>query len=303
MPRSANRPPADWMGSSDPARFDVRAFARTAIGSHRGSLPLKAFATAGLTSETLAALAYLRDLERATMSRLRDVLVTPTHKDARVTAFLTTWAFEKFWIADALTAVLQAHGDTSSGWDGERPGHGIVGPLLERFRPIGTAITANLIGPDIVTSHLVEGTVDEWLVQGLYRDVVARHPHPELAELVDTVLAVKDRHLVFFEQETRRRLAESRAARVLARRALRRTPFPIGSEWLDPDRSIGVLAEILSPDDAADVDARVDRLPGLTGTRPVGRSRSRLHASGRSTARTLGLSVGRAASSVRRGSL
>ena len=43
------------------------------------------------------------------MQHLRTVLVTPTHKDARITAFLTTWAFEKYWIADALSAILSAH--------------------------------------------------------------------------------------------------------------------------------------------------------------------------------------------------
>ena len=44
------------------------------------------------------------------MEHLRNLLVTATHKDARVTAFLVTWAFEKFWMADAIDAVLVAHG-------------------------------------------------------------------------------------------------------------------------------------------------------------------------------------------------
>ena len=44
------------------------------------------------------------------MAHLRNVLVTPTHKDARVTAFLVTWAYEKFWIADALPAIVEANG-------------------------------------------------------------------------------------------------------------------------------------------------------------------------------------------------
>lgn len=301
MPRSENRPPMNWRGSSDPARFDVRAFARTAVGNHRDHLDLSSYAADPLLPATLDVLAYLRDLERATMSRLRDVLVTPTHKDARVTAFLTTWAFEKYWIADALTATLGAHGDRSTGWDGERARHGFLRPTLERFRPIGMAITANVIGTDIVTSHLVEGTVDEWLVQRLYRRTVASDPHPQLSVLIDSVLAIKDRHREFFEEESRRRLIESRAARVLARRALRRTPFPIGSEWLEADSAVDVLVGLLPQGDARDLDHRIGRLPGLIGTNPVTRSRARLVRSGRSTTRMIGHAIGRGFSSLKRG--
>ena len=100
---------------TDPTRppatlFDVRDFARTAVGSHRDEIDLEAFAANPLKPETVRSLAYLRELERSTMTYLRNVLVTPTHKDARVTAFLTTWAFEKYWIADAFEVIVRAHG-------------------------------------------------------------------------------------------------------------------------------------------------------------------------------------------------
>ena len=91
-------------------RFDVREFARTARGNHRETLELAEFATAPLNADSLHMVRYLGRLESATMDHLRNLLVTATHKDARVTAFLVTWAFEKFWIADALDAVLEANG-------------------------------------------------------------------------------------------------------------------------------------------------------------------------------------------------
>src|ERR1700733_9226559 len=103
-----NEASADDMRAPAPD-FDVRAFARSAAGNHRDELDLASYVDRPLSPETLRALAYLRDIERATMSHLRGLLVTATHKDARVTAFLTTWAFEKFWIADALDAVVEAH--------------------------------------------------------------------------------------------------------------------------------------------------------------------------------------------------
>src|SRR5258707_5221181 len=91
-------------------RFDVREFTRTARGNHRESLELAEYATQPLTADSMRMVRYLERLESATMEHLRNLLVTATHKDARVTAFLVTWAFEKFWIADALDAVLEANG-------------------------------------------------------------------------------------------------------------------------------------------------------------------------------------------------
>jgi hypothetical protein len=95
---------------SQRTRFNVREFARTARGNHREGLELAEYATTPLSEESLNVVRILGRLESATMERLRNLLVTATHKDARVTAFLVTWAFEKFWIADALDAVLEANG-------------------------------------------------------------------------------------------------------------------------------------------------------------------------------------------------
>ena len=61
-----------------------------------------------LAADVRGELAMLAVLEAATMAHLRNVLVTHTHKDARVTAFLVTWAFEKFSIADALRGIVDA---------------------------------------------------------------------------------------------------------------------------------------------------------------------------------------------------
>src|SRR5687768_15495179 len=100
---TSERPAAD-------EAFDVRAFTRTAQGNLRDGLELASFETVPLAPDVVRVIAVLRDLESATMAHLRNVLVTPTHKDARVTAFLVTWAFEKFWIADALGAIVEANG-------------------------------------------------------------------------------------------------------------------------------------------------------------------------------------------------
>ena len=91
--------------------FDIREFTKTAQGNWRPDLDLSGFADTPLGPDALRLVRHLGRLESATMEHLRNLLVTATHKDARVTAFLVTWAFEKYWIADAVDAVLEANGE------------------------------------------------------------------------------------------------------------------------------------------------------------------------------------------------
>lgn len=70
---------------------------------------------------TAAAIRALQRIERSTMARLRRMLVSPTHTQARITAFLTTWAYERYWIDDLLTRLLRSS-DHAGGRTAERSG-------------------------------------------------------------------------------------------------------------------------------------------------------------------------------------
>lgn len=256
----------------DRPHFDVRDFARTAQGSHRAEIDADAFVRSPLADDVLVAVRVLRDTERATMTHMRDVLVTPTHKEARVTAFLTTWAFEKYWIADALDTVLRAHDSVPAATEPEQGLGARFGALRERLRPIRIAFVTNLIGEDVVAAHLALGTVDEWTTRALFRRLAERAAHPELTKLVDTVLAVKQRHLGFLEAEARWRLGRSGLARRLADAELRGTALPIGSDDVTRADRAAAFDTLVSPGDPAVLAALVDTLPGQHGSRVVARS-------------------------------
>lgn len=241
--------------------FDVRAFARTAHGSMRGDIDLERFVETPLSAEALDAIAYLRGLERGVVTHLRRLLVTATHKDARVTAFLTTWAFEKYWIADALTAVLEAHPGVVVGQTARTEG------IVERLSPIGRSIAANAIGEELVAVHVTSGAVDELITSHAYDELDRLADHEELGRLIQTVRSIKIRHAEFFQQEARRRLSESVKAQAVSRLLLRRRSWPIGSDDLVSD-----VAEtgrrILFGDDTMRVallgiDRAIGLLPGL----------------------------------------
>ena len=157
-------------------RFDLAEYTRTAAGSHRAELALEDYDESPLTAETLRSLAYLRNVERATMSHLRGLLITPTHKDATVTAFLTTWAYEKFWIADALDGVIAWH-EANGAPPAPQPLTLAPGALGAR------GDLRQLVGVDSSRPHLAMGVVDEWVTQAAYARILELGaPNERLAE-------------------------------------------------------------------------------------------------------------------------
>lgn len=247
--------------------FDVRAFARDARGSHRDALDLAAFVDAPLDDVALRLVAVLHHVENATMGRLRDLLVTATHKDARMTAFLVTWSYERFWIADALRAILDAHGHST-----ELHGKARIRPreLAERRGPVRRALLANLDGVDVVAVHATAGLVDEWIIGEAFGALRRHARHTTIDVLAAIVDDVQSRHLDFLGQEAERRLAESKRARRLTRRALLGTAWPIGALHV-PARARHLLERLtfagVSGRAALErVRDRVAALPGMDAT-------------------------------------
>ena len=239
--------------------FDVRDFARTAVGSHRGDLNLDSYRDAPLSAETLRVLGYLQVIERATMTHLRSVLVTATHKDARITAFLVTWAYEKYWIADALEQILLAHQPEGAETDK------VFRTPVERT--IRESIFANIVGVPMIAVHMTLGTVDEWLTQAAYGRVAEIAASPQLATTLARFRTIKERQLDFFEAQSRFRLTESPRARSLTRRRLAKTPWPIGAKAEPSDETRFFYEQLFAgaPELVAELDARIDTLPGQSG--------------------------------------
>ena len=248
-------------------RFDVREFARTARGNHRETLELSEYTTAPLSADAVRMVRYLGRLEGATMEHLRNLLVTATHKDARVTAFLVTWAFEKFWIADALDAVLEANGFDRFQDVPEGKVRKSRSEAPDRRGPIRRAVSAIRLGVPIIAVHTTTGLIDEWITRAAYLRLAAQSKSAALASTIAMILDIKKRHQEFFDDESRRRLSESARARALARKTLMAASWPIGAvDRAADDRTFfesyvfGGEAGVAS---ASEIETRVASLPGL----------------------------------------
>lgn len=252
--------------SESEALFDVREFARTARGSHRAELDMSAIKAGSVDTDAARLIRTLRDLERLTMERMRNLLVTATHKDARVTAFLTTWAFEKFWVADALDAVLEASGhDVASPKGAPRKSRA---ERAERRGPIARAIVGNIAGPELVAAHVTTGLIDEWITTAAYRRL------GELAatvrQVADMIIDLKARHMSFLAQDARRRLAESARARKLALKEVKRSAWPLGAiERSAEDRTFFEATVFGGSEGAARLSEIAKLIAGLPGLAPV----------------------------------
>lgn len=245
--------------------FDIRHFARTAVGCHRDSLALDAFAETPLSPATLRALRYARDVERSTMRYLRRVLVTPTHKDAQVTAFLTTWAFEKYWIADALDALFEAHPAPPPQSPRAPVPWARWNATQDRFTPIWRSFTDNTLGESVIAVHMAVGAADEWMTRAAYREIARVERHPELDAVLGVVQDIKARHLTFFVGRAQDLLSASALGRRLARTRMRYGRWPVCAREEPTAESAAFFRRVFARDPkvARSVDARIRSLPGL----------------------------------------
>lgn len=245
------------------AEFSVREYARTVHGSHRGELALDVFANDPLSPELLELVNHIAALERGALLYLRSVLVTPTHKDSRVTAFLVSWAYEKYWIADALEQIVLAHGvQLESGDEFGSRWERLIRGAAERFEPIRESIVANIIGEDVIAVHTFTGAIDDWIMVGTYDRLIERNEHAELTRVLTILREVKTRHEEFFTAQTRDRLARSSAATSLARRRLKKIAWPLGADELDPWPTARIFRSVLRPEDISAIDSRICELLG-----------------------------------------
>src|ERR1044071_8746064 len=128
--------------------FDIDRYTATSKEVSWADLDFDEFKTKPLPEHTLRSLKYMCDVEYHTVCYLRDMLVTPSHKDADVTAFMTMWNREEFWHGEAPATVLTAHG-----WDvdfDELKAVRLKVGWKDRLDPIKQSLLSNAVGSDFI---------------------------------------------------------------------------------------------------------------------------------------------------------
>lgn len=244
--------------------FDLREFIHHPREIRAGDLDLTDLR--GLDKPVADALSHALAVEESTLTLMRDLLVTPTHADAVITAFLTTWAYEKYWLADALRATLSGNDPAPAPTPG--PLTRLRAGGAERLRPTVDAIRTNLLGQDVVAAHMVTGLADTLATRLTFARLAALEP--ALVPLAGAVAHTTERHVAFYTAQAEQRLGSSSGARRQAARALRRWRWP-GTVYSDAGHTARVLRFLLAGNTAREQVAQADDfLLGLSGVGVAG---------------------------------
>ncbi|BCJ26798.1 ferritin-like domain-containing protein [Actinocatenispora sera] len=247
--------------------FDISNYKNNSVRVKFDDVDYDSFRERPLTPAALRTLRYMSDVESHTICYLRDLLVTPSHKDPEVTAFLTHWAYEEFWHGEALDEVLRVHGMLAD-YAHIREVRLAQG-VKDRLAPINQALAANIIGEDFVAVHMSWGAINEWSAHSAYARMMQREDHPELTKLLKRVQQQETRHLAFYASQAKDRLERSAKARKLTRFAMKAFWGPVGST-IEPKRETAFVLNYLmgGPEGAKHIeriDRKMDELPGLGG--------------------------------------
>lgn len=241
--------------------FDVKAYTQRV----RGHLEVP---TEGVALDPDAArdLAYLWRLENAAISETRAVLASWTANEARITAFMATWAVERHWMARAIREVLEAAGRDMGPRAPLSPLAAARGVYVERALPIVAPLLGCVVKETVTAGHMARLAVQEGALRVAGLALLPRL-HGAAAEAVAEVTRRREDIVAFYRAEALARTERSRAEALSARLQLGRPWAPLRVVGVpDPDEA-AVLASIFAHDcarrDLALSDAAVTgALPG-----------------------------------------
>ena len=229
--------------------FDVDAYVRGA----RGRIVVDAAAVTPLDDITAADLAFLWRLDSAGLSETRSMLSCWTGNEARITAFIAPWSYERMWLAWALKDVLDAVGVRPEPRSRGRLGARLREAWVDRLMPLVVPPLAAAVGEPFTAGHMIRMALQEASLRAAYAEMLPRLDG-EARRVVLEIVSRRDTFVDFYQREASARIGRSRRERASARLSL------VGWEPLrivgvpDPDEA-RALGNIFLTDDAA---ARLD---------------------------------------------
>jgi hypothetical protein len=246
-------------------QLDIETYKRHAGRVSLEGIDFDTFRAEPLDAATLRCLRYMHDVEHHTICYLRDLLVTPAHRDPEMTTFLTMWAFEEFWHGEAIGAILEAHDEPAGASRIASLRRSL--PWKDRIAPMLHGLGSAIVGASYTAVHMTWGAVNEWTTQAAYSRLAMRAEHPVLSELLRRIMRQEGRHIDFYANQAISRLEGDRRAQRLTRLALNRFWKPVGSDVMPEPEVRFMVGHLFSGPEGQTIverlDRRVDRLPGL----------------------------------------
>jgi hypothetical protein len=211
-------------------------------------------------------LAFLWRLEVAALGEMRALLISWTGNETRITAFLATWAYERYWLARAERDLL-----TASGWPrqatGRRPLTARVrSSYLDKVLPLVSPLVGSALGEPLTAGHMARMAIQEGaLLAGL--DALRARLEGEGSDVVGEIVRRRTDFVDYFRGEAVARIERSTAERLSAQVMLARPWAPLRAVGVADAAEVQALGSIFDTTAAvADLEASdrvlADRLPG-----------------------------------------
>lgn len=209
--------------------FDVPAY----LASARGRIAVD---TAGieLSQDTARDLHFLWRLESSALAETRAVLASWSANEARITAFITAWGFERYWMARALRDILEAASAPAAapasasgparGWG--RLSAKLRGAWVERGLPIFAPVLGGIVKEPLTAGHMARLAIQEDAVQVAENALLPRL-EGEAARVLAEVAGRRTEIIRFFRTEAIARITRSRTEALTARVHLARPWAPL----------------------------------------------------------------------------
>lgn len=153
-------------------------------------------------------LEYLWRVEASAIGDMRTMLSSWTGREARITAFLASWAYERYWIAKALEDILKADacpGPTMPGFQLVGAAHALY---VDYLLPTVASLSTLLVREPMSAGHMARMAVHEGALAAAYRALKPR-AGKDLANIFDEILERRADFIDFFQQEAQARIERS----------------------------------------------------------------------------------------------
>jgi rubrerythrin len=232
-----------------------------------------------LSREIERVMVYMLRIEAQTLFYVRDLLNTKTAYIPEVSSFLTVWLYEEERHSRIFRRFLRERGIELPRDDHAQVREASIAGIRERFEALGAKWMARAT-KHFVAVHMIWGATQELSTLHAYRRLAERCGHPFLRDLCLSIAKDERRHYAFYANMAERSL-QAPAAQRLTRFLLQTWWQPVGMGVHARDH-VHYMVNWFYGDAqgmriAREMDAQVDKLPGLAGlrlyTRAVERSK------------------------------
>ncbi|MDF1488565.1 hypothetical protein [Tessaracoccus caeni] len=197
--------------------FNVDAYGRNARG--RIAVDQDAVAAQPFDPITAADLAFLWRLDSAGLSETRAMLASWTSNEARITAFIATWSYERMWLGWAVRDLLDAIGPRPEPRSRQRLSARIRDVWVERLMPLVVPPVSAAIGEATSAGHMIRMGLQEVSLQAAYAELLPRLTG-EARRVVEEIIERRTAFIDFYRHEASARIARSHAEALSAKLAV-----------------------------------------------------------------------------------